>query len=94
MKNFLILAACFILATAAYAAIARAERSTSMSIDQLLTDFDHAIRTANVGSMERLFLPPDDSANGQNRQSNLMELRKDWKETKSGPPIELNATMP
>lgn len=92
MKKFLIVAACFVVATAAYAAIARSERSTSMSIDQLLTDFDHAIRTANVSSMERLFLPPDDSANGQNRQSNLRELRKDWKETQSGPPIELDAT--
>lgn len=92
MKTFLITAACFIGATAAYAAIARSERTTVMSIDQLLTNFDHAIRTANVSSMERLFLPPDDSTNGQNRQSNLTELRKDWKQTQSGPPIKLDAT--
>lgn len=63
-----------------------------MPIDQLLTDFDHAIKTADVGTMERLFLPPDDSTDGQNRQSNLTELLKDWKETQSGPPIELDAT--
>ncbi len=61
-----------------------------MSIDQLLTDFGHAISTANVDSMEQLFLPPDDSTDGQNRQSNLRELRKDWKERQDGPPIKLD----
>ena len=36
-----------------------------------------------------LFLAPDESEDGRNRQSNLTELRKDWKIAKSGPPIEL-----
>lgn len=63
-----------------------------MSIDQLLTDFDSAVKAGNLSSMEQLFLPSDDTDDGQNRQSNLAELRKDWKEKQYGPPVQLETT--
>ena len=40
--------------------------------------------------MERLFLAPDATEDGRNRESNLAELRKDWTGTASGPPVKLN----
>lgn len=42
-----------------------------------------------MGACTDLFLEPDDSADGMNRQANLTEIRKDWRNAQSGPPIEL-----
>lgn len=92
MKRYLVATTCLIAATVACAEIARPQRSTPMSIDQLLTDFDSAVKTADLSSMEQLFLPSDDSDDGQRRQSILAELRKDWKEKQYGPPVQLETT--
>jgi hypothetical protein len=48
------------------------------ALDRLLTDFATATATLDVAGAESLFLPPDDTADGRNRQANLSELRKDW----------------
>lgn len=40
--------------------------------------------------MERLFLAPDATEDGRNRQSHLDEIRKDWADIASGPPVKLN----
>ena len=63
-----------------------------MALDQFLHDFNNAIASSDVKGMEQLFLAPDDTADGMNRQENLTELQKDWGNSESGPPIELTTT--
>ena len=59
------------------------------TLDGLLREFDDAIASADIEKMESLFLPPDGTEDGRNREANLAEARKDWAKTESGPPIKL-----
>ena len=91
MKVLFTLAVCLVTILATYSVSACTGEPRVLSIDELLTEFEKAIRTADVDSMERLFLPPDDSIEGQNRSSNLTELRKDWKGRRDGPPLRFES---
>jgi hypothetical protein len=52
--------------------------SEKEALDQLLADFAAITARLDVDAAERLFLPPDGTAAGENRQAHLTELRKDW----------------
>lgn len=73
-----------------YASLKPNDMNTATSLDNLLSQLDGAIASADVEKMERLFLAPDASENGRNRESNLAELRKDWAGAASGPPVKFN----
>jgi hypothetical protein len=62
-----------------------------MTIDELLSSFRDAIASADTKRMEDLFLVPDATEDGQNRQANINEFRKDWAEIEKGPPVVFNA---
>lgn len=50
-----------------------------MSLDNLLSAFDKAIRERDADTMAQLFMAPDATADGRNRASHLDEMFKDWK---------------
>jgi hypothetical protein len=67
------------------------------ALDRLLTDFAAATAKLDIDKAEKLFLPPDDTAAGKNRQAHLSELRKDWKRAKesganAGPSVQFKNT--
>ncbi len=77
------------LLSGAHASLSSDDMDAADSIDGLLEQFDAAIASANVKKLEALFLPPDKTENGRNREANLAEARKDWTDAKSGPPVNL-----
>ena len=67
------------------------------ALDELLADFAAATAKLDIAKAETLFLAPDDTAAGQNRQGHLSELRKDWKRAKEsgvkeGPSVQFKNT--
>jgi hypothetical protein len=52
-------------------------------LDRLLADFAAAVGKFDVEAAEKLFLPPDNTPDGQNRQGHISELRKDWTRAKA-----------
>lgn len=48
-------------------------------VDQMLRDFASAVSNLDAKQAEALFLAPDDTPDGKNRQSHLQEMKKDWK---------------
>lgn len=48
------------------------------SIDRMLQDFASATYAQDIQKAEALFLPPDETADGKNRQQHIREIRKDW----------------
>jgi len=80
------------LLSGAHASLSSDDMDAADSIDRLLEQFDAAIASANVKQLEALFLPPDKTENGRNREANLAEARKDWTDAKSGPPVNLIPT--
>jgi len=66
-------------------------------LDELLADFTAATGKLDIERAERLFLPPDDTPGGKNRQAHLSELRKDWNRAKEsgakeGPSVQFKNT--
>ena len=51
-------------------------------VARLLHEFAAAVASLDVQGMEGLFLPPDDSPDGENRRENIREMKKDWKRAK------------
>ena len=47
-------------------------------IQTLLDTFSEAVATRNTESMIGLFVAPDDTPEGQNRQKHIDEMKKDW----------------
>ncbi len=66
-------------------------------LDALLADFAAATAKLDIEKAERLFLSPDETPAGKNRQAHLTELRKDWKRAKAsgakeGPSVQFKNT--
>ena len=53
-------------------------------LDRVLAELAAAAGTFDVERAEKLFLPPDETAEGKNRQAHLAEIRKDWSRAKEG----------
>ena len=69
------------------------EATETDAFDRLLADFAAITAKLDVDAAEKLFVPPDSTAAGQNRQAHLTELRKDWKRAKesgasAGPSVQ------
>lgn len=67
------------------------------ALDQLLADLAAATSKLDIAKAERLFLPPDDTPAGENRQGHLSEMRKDWKRAREsgaaqGPSVRFKNT--
>ena len=67
------------------------------ALDRLLTDFAAATAKLDIDNAEKLFLPPNNTAAGKNRESHLSELRKDWTLAKEsganvGPSVQFKNT--
>ena len=60
-----------------------------MSIDELLSNFGEAIPSADSERMQHLFLTPDSTDDGKNREAIVNEFRKDWADRNNGPPVTL-----
>jgi len=58
------------------------EAAFESPVDRMLKDVSAAISTLDVQKAEALFLPPDNTADGKNRQNHILEMKKDWKEAK------------
>jgi hypothetical protein len=77
----------------------KAQRATINDdpLDKLLADMAAATAMFDVEKAEQLFLPPDDTPAGKNRQGHLAEIRKDWKRAKeagakAGPRLQFKNT--
>ena len=76
---------------------AETEETAISEPGRVLADFSAATSKLDVVKAERLFLPPDETPAGQNRQVYLTELRKDWKRLKAsgvkeGPSVQFKNT--
>ena len=72
--------ACFVSVAPAGAADAKkaAEATYVNPVDRMLKDFAAAVSALDAQKGEALFLPPDDTPDGKNRQGHLREMKKDW----------------
>ena len=52
------------------------------TISGFLKDFSDACSTQDIRKMESLFLPPDNTPEGENRNTQIEEMRKDWSQAK------------
>ena len=59
-----------------------AEAPFVSAVDQMLKDFAAAVSTSDARKAEGLFVPPDDTLDGKNRQDHIREMKKDWKRSK------------
>lgn len=86
MKCVVFLFACSIVLTFVYAEEPEKAGAANKkdALDQLLTDFAAASAKLDIEKAEKLFVSPDDTPAGKNRQGHLSELRKDWKRAKEG----------
>ena len=58
-------------------------------IQTLLDTFSQAVANRNTESMINLFMAPDDTPEGQNRQNHIDEMKKDWANA-SGPAMAIS----
>ena len=52
------------------------------AVSTMLREFEAAVSVFDVEKAQKLFLPPDDTPDGKNRQKHFDEMRKDWSRAK------------
>lgn len=57
---------------------ATADTKPIKSVDQLLNEFATNVSKLDVKQMRTIFLPPDTTPDGKNRQKHLHEMERDW----------------
>ncbi len=90
--KFLFAGLCGVFVAVAVAQDAERENLAADPVETLLADFVAAVYDLDVEKAESLFLPPDKSPAGKNRQSHIAEIKKDWTRAQKHLSVEFRDT--
>ena len=91
MKTCLLVSSVIVLFVICCSTIGCSKKQEAPPIQTLLDTFAEAVANRNAESVIGLFVAPDDTPEGQHRQSHIDEMKKDWADA-SAPTMAISFT--